>query len=627
VLSVSVIANGGTTSCIGTSSSAASNLLFDGGTLQYTGTTASTDRNFSISDGKTAAFDITHGASDLTISGKVVTTTGGLSKTGLGTLTLSGSNAYTGTTSLLAGTLAAANKKALGSGNLTITGGTLQTAGGNRIIHLGDGNLSQDGGTIALTVGGPAAGLQSDLIKTRGTAAFNSGTLALTQASGHELLPGEKIRLVTADGGLTVGGATPPSTGTRLLAITVMGAEDFSNNPLLIAQVNAYRKSLVLEAAQGSFADLAGPFGFTPNQLAVARSLDSVAALHQNKTGLVSVLDILDTQPLDTLPASLDLIAPDELTSIFTLGTSLSGIQFSNLMGFMASIRDPEHSAKDAKGAIQSDERWETFLLASGSAASADSTSNASGFDLDTGGTTAGAGYRINDRIMIGGDVGYSETTASLVGRGRVRAEEWQLGLFGTYHDGGFHVDAAIGGGINHYKTHRDSLGGSASAEPDGSAFDLMLQTGYDWKFGPLTAGPTASVQYSDTRVSSFTEKGGLTPLDIHSEDGESIRSALGGRAFYDTKIAGLAIRPELHASWQHEYGDTSYSLTSEFDTLGGAPFTVHGPELGRDSLLLGVGISVLYNERISSFISYDGELFRSNYSSNSISAGVRASF
>src|SRR5437667_2911646 len=37
--------------------------------------------------------------------------------------------------------------------------------------------------------------------------------------------------------------------------------------------------------------------------------------------------------------------------------------------------------------------------------------------------------------------------------------------------------------------------------------------------------------------------------------------------------------RPEVRASWQHEFGDTSYSLTSTFATMGGSAFTVRSEE------------------------------------------------
>ena len=53
----------------------------------------------------------------------------------------------------------------------------------------------------------------------------------------------------------------------------------------------------------------------------------------------------------------------------------------------------------------------------------------------------------------------------------------------------------------------------------------------------------------------------------------------------------------------------------------------MHSPEIGDDSLLVGAGVAVLWNERTSTYVFYDGELLRSNYSSNNVSGGVRLSF
>src|SRR5438105_4986810 len=105
VLSIGLIGNGGVSSGLGQSTNAAANLVFDGGTLQYTGASVSTDRNFTINTGKTATFDIT--TNTLTLLGASTATNGALTKIGAGTLTLSCANTYTGATTVSAGILKA----------------------------------------------------------------------------------------------------------------------------------------------------------------------------------------------------------------------------------------------------------------------------------------------------------------------------------------------------------------------------------------------------------------------------------------------------------------------------------------------------------------------------------------
>ena len=109
-LSVATLGNGGVSgSNFGPAGNAAANLIFDGGTLQYTGTTASTDRNFTINAGKTATFEITPSLTILTVTGATATTDGSLVKTGPGTLILTGANAYSGSTSVSGGKLQIGN--------------------------------------------------------------------------------------------------------------------------------------------------------------------------------------------------------------------------------------------------------------------------------------------------------------------------------------------------------------------------------------------------------------------------------------------------------------------------------------------------------------------------------------
>ncbi len=128
-------------------------------------------------------------------------------------------------------------------------------------------------------------------------------------------------------------------------------------------------------------------------------------------------------------------------------------------------------------------------------------------------------------------------------------------------------------------------------------------------------------------QLNGFTETGALAPLNVQTKNAESLRTALGFHATYDVKIGRAIFRPEVRAAWQHEFGDTSYSLTSSFATLGGRPFTVIGPATGRDSLLVGAGFSIRWSPRFSTYAYYDGELFRTNYSSNNVSVGFRCEF
>ncbi len=226
-LSVGSIGNGGGSGNLGAASNAAANLVFDGGTLQYTGATASTNRNFTINAGKTATFDIT--TNNLTVSGASPATTGALTKTGAGTLTLSGANLYTGATTINAGILKVDNDgtttfgKITGSsatGSIAVnTGGTLLLSGAGD--HLADSSaMTLNGGTFntggfSETLGVLTLSLSSVIDMGTGSSILHfadshlaswTGTLSIWNWSGNQGIGGGTDQLFfggAGGGGLT----------------------------------------------------------------------------------------------------------------------------------------------------------------------------------------------------------------------------------------------------------------------------------------------------------------------------------------------------------------------------------------------------------------------------------------
>lgn len=127
----------------------------------------------------------TAGAGDLTFAGQI-NGSGALNKTGSGTLTLGGTNSYTGGTVLGGGTLLANSAGALGtSGNITFTGGTLRY--GTGITTDLSSRIASSSSAIAIDTNGNNVTYASSLSSsnTGGLAKSGSGTLTLTAANNY----------------------------------------------------------------------------------------------------------------------------------------------------------------------------------------------------------------------------------------------------------------------------------------------------------------------------------------------------------------------------------------------------------------------------------------------------------
>ena len=583
---------------------------------------------------------------------------GQLVKNSSGTLVLSAVNNYIGNTTINAGTLQVDGF--IGSKNTFVNLlGTLSgngTVGGNvfnsGVVSPGHspgkltvkGNYTQTAaGTLLIEVAGRNAG-QFDVLAVGGKANL-AGTVRILNTGKVRLHFGQTVTFLTATGGVA------GKFGTEAVA-------GFGDGTLTQAVVKYNSNSVQLSTKLGSFSTGIG--GLTENQKAVAKQLDKANNSGQSK----GLLTFLATEQVGKLHGDLDKLAPEELASVFNIGISLANVQSANLERRMGDIQagsagfsaagysmggsGPSYSgdanynsgATSYRGpAGQGGKEMRApgepipvgvFITGVGEFTNIGNTANAQGYDLTTGGFTLGVDLKLTPHFAIGISAGYARTGADLTNNGRVTVDGAKGSIYATYFtDSGFYVDGAVGGGYNNYDTRRTVLKGTAQGSTSGGEFNALLAAGYNWKSGDLNIGPTANVQYTNVSVNSFRERGSLAPLNIGSQSGDSLRSSLGFKASYDIHpvASGVVIRPEIRAAWQHEFGDSSFALDSRFANGAGNTFTVRGPQIGDDSLLVGAGVAVLWNERTSTYVYYDGELLRSNYSSNNVSGGVRMSF
>jgi outer membrane autotransporter protein len=271
--------------------------------------------------------------------------------------------------------------------------------------------------------------------------------------------------------------------------------------------------------------------------------------------------------------------------------------------------------------------RWGVWVNGWGDWVNVNDDNGAKGYDFTTGGVSVGVDYRITDNLAVGIFGTYAYTwTASRPGDGDVNTGRG--GLYATYWDPqGWWVNAGIWGGYNSYSTSRQALLGQANGSTSGYEFSTFGDAGYDFHCGDLTFGPIVSMQYTDVHVNGFSENGSLVPLDIHGDSEDSLRTDVGGRAYYNWHLGKMLIIPSLTIAWEHEYFYSNLPITASAPELGGATATFNGPNEGHDSLLINAGAGVQWTPRISTYIGYQGQLGRDNYNANGVTGTISFSF
>ncbi|MEW6158742.1 MAG: autotransporter-associated beta strand repeat-containing protein [Verrucomicrobiota bacterium] len=205
--------SGGLTLNAGTINSTAQGALgtgavtLSGGSLLIASIDQSFDQSFSINSAST----IDVGANrTMTIGNEAndLTGTGGLTKTGSGTLVLSFANNHSGGVAINAGTLASGAQDAVGTGSITLAGGTLAIANVdqtyNQIVNVTSASTVDIANGLTLNLGNAA----NDFTGTGSLAKIGSGTLHLAANSDHS------GGITLSAGTLLLGTDTAAGTGT-----------------------------------------------------------------------------------------------------------------------------------------------------------------------------------------------------------------------------------------------------------------------------------------------------------------------------------------------------------------------------------------------------------------------------
>jgi autotransporter-associated beta strand protein len=432
----------------------------------------------------------------------VISGTGNFTKTNVGTLNLTNANIYTGSTSILGGTLAV-NGSIDGSGVVVAPGATLAGTGTINAPVTVNGSLSPgnsigtitsfaqvtfNNGSIFEVEISPTA---SDLLNVIGAGVtINSGARLNLTADPGTYSPSASYTLIHTTGGI-VGTFNTLTTNSPFL------------NPILTYTAN----DLLLTLTRIDFTDVLGSGG---NVGAVAACLDNSQAPSGSDMSNI-IFTLMTFTDMNALRKAINQLQP----SLYK-GYALSQENMSLRIRSMITKRAGSLSQNDCLKSECSDcidRGWTLWIDGLGDWSRQHNQNHQIGFHTTSGAGALGADYQVTTNFYLGLSGAYSATDIDWNGHTADGGIQSYYGtIYGTWSSDHFFIDGAIMGAHNQYTGKRHikfaNVHRHARNKHAGNEVLAHLNLGGLFQAGCLAINPFVSVDYIFLHQNGFKERG-----------------------------------------------------------------------------------------------------------------------
>ncbi|MGH1485286.1 MAG: autotransporter outer membrane beta-barrel domain-containing protein [Cellvibrionaceae bacterium] len=408
--------------------------------------------------------------------------------------------------------------------------------------------------------------------------------------------------------------------------------------------------------------------GLNEKQLSVATVLDEVCESTPEETEsltkgraedeLQAACATLETST--TLVRDLDSLSPEKLAAMGTLSLQGMRAQTQNLSKQLRRIRqglrgidisglqlniDGQQLSGNQLGKLfgagagdgELHSKWGTFFGGSIQAGDHDANNESSDFDFDVNSFFAGVDYQINDKIVVGGALGYTSSSADIDGdEGETKLSGISLGLFSSYYYKDiYYIDGIISFGDSDYETERNITIGTSSQVADGDTsgneISIALNSGYYFRRSNYFVHMYGSLNYIDASIDGFEETSSGSSgvlLDVAEQDLESLTTNLGIELGWTINTAAAVISPQISLDWERQYEDDGRQVSASF--IGDPTktnFSIDTDDIDNSYFNAGLGLSAVFKGGFSTYILYEVDLSRDDLDLYDVSLGARWEF
>lgn len=530
---------------------------------------------------------------------------GSIVKKGEGTLVMTGSNSYEGTTTVEAGTLLAFAESVGTDDTVTVSGGTFGVLGGyyddftmtgyKQSSEAQAGKLTidlSDGGQLYVSIAADVKVKQVTLGDNKavklGLEGANAAQLAKAYQNDEEVAGTFSV----TDGDLS--GAT--------IADATLESVFFEKASGKLAADNKSITTTITRKADVGFES----FATTDNERAIARALEQSGNAFAG-----TVLSLGTEEEVNATYAALsdDMYAAAR-NALVVNATTVSRTVMDQARGFgEGRAAELEHG----RGRI-----WATGIGFWG-----DAEGESHGLDVDFRAGLLGGEVVAHETTKLGAFFGYGSTDYK--GRfGKIDGDDLHFGVYGLTDVG----PVSFAYGVAYTAEDRESshvLGTTANShDEDATVLQAYAEAAYRFDVAGAKIDPYLGLTWARVEVDGFSEAMSGESFAVKDQKDDIQIATLGARATLPMTWGTMPVALKADLGWSHYFGDTE-AVTRMQLGVGGAIAELQAKEL-KDQVNLGLGITGQVSQNATVGVSYTGS-FGTDADTHGVTATFRYAF